>query len=345
MEDNRLKKAFTPLMDAIERINSNPELKKIQDDGYEFILEDRLAKIRAINEQYDLEHNAYIAFSGGKDSTVLHYLIDLALPNNNIPRVYLNTGIEYQEIRKFVQELAKNDNRIIVLNSGVNIKKMLQKEGYPFKSKVFSNVVEMYNRLGKVKTIRAFLGEVETKNGNIKKGQFRCPNDLKYIFEQDNKLNFKISHLCCYKLKKEPAKKWAQENNKTITLTGIRKEEGGARLATNCIIADKDNNLSRFNPLLVVNEEWENWFIKHNNIQLCKLYYPPYNFERTGCKGCPFDLHLQKDLDTMERLLPNEKKQCEILWEPVYDEYRRIGYRLRKKKDYEQISIFDLLED
>lgn len=54
-------------------------------EEYQFILFDRVAKIKAINEQYDLEHNAYIAFSGGKDSTVLHYLIDLALPNNNIP--------------------------------------------------------------------------------------------------------------------------------------------------------------------------------------------------------------------------------------------------------------------
>ena len=38
-------------------------------------------------------------------------------------------------------------------------------------------------------------------------------------------------------------------------------------------------------------------------------------------------------------------KQAEIIWQTSYDEYRRIGYRLRKKKDYEQISIFDLLED
>lgn len=32
----------------------------------------------------------------------------------------------------------------------------------------------------------------------------------------------------------------------------------------------------------------------------------------------------------MEKLLPNERKACEIIWKPVYDEYRRIGYRLNK---------------
>lgn len=61
----------------------------------EFLLQDRISKIKSINEQYDLENNAYLSFSGGKDSTVLHYLLDEALPENKIPRLFLNTGIEY----------------------------------------------------------------------------------------------------------------------------------------------------------------------------------------------------------------------------------------------------------
>ena len=28
-------------------------------------------------------------------------------------------------------------------------------------------------------------------------------------------------------------------------------------------------------------------------------------------------------------LLPNERIRAEVIWKPVYDEYRRIGYRLR----------------
>lgn len=64
------------------------------------------------------------------------------------------------------------------------------------------------------------------------------------------------------------------------------------------------------------------------NIKLCKLYYPPFNFERTGCKGCPFNLHLNKDLFVMKSLLPAEEKQCEDIWKPVYEEYRRLNYRL-----------------
>lgn len=33
----------------------------------------------------------------------------------------------------------------------------------------------------------------------------------------------------------------------------------------------------------------------------------------------------------MSVLLPNEYKQCEKIWEKVYTEYRRIGYRLKNE--------------
>lgn len=74
---------------------------------YDFLLTDRVQKIKQINQEYNLEENAYISFSGGKDSTVLHHLIDIALPNNKIPRIYLNTGIEYKMVVNFVKSLAK----------------------------------------------------------------------------------------------------------------------------------------------------------------------------------------------------------------------------------------------
>jgi hypothetical protein len=37
--------------------------------------------------------------------------------------------------------------------------------------------------------------------------------------------------------------------------------------------------------------------------------------------------------------LPAEAKRAEWLWKKVYDEYRRIGFRLRKED--EQPSLFD----
>ena len=81
----------------------------------EFLLADRIQKIKSMNELYNLEESAYIAFSGGKDSTVLSRLIDEALPDNKIPRVFVNTGIEYKMLVDFVkrerERLSYFDNR------------------------------------------------------------------------------------------------------------------------------------------------------------------------------------------------------------------------------------------
>ena len=117
----------------------------------ELLLFDRIETIKATNTKYDLEHNAYLSFSGGKDSTILHYLLDMALPNNNIPRVFIDTGIEYQMIRDFVLELASKDSRFIVLKPSKPIKATLEKVGYPFKSKQHSHNIMLYQTHNKEK--------------------------------------------------------------------------------------------------------------------------------------------------------------------------------------------------
>ena len=86
---------------------------------------------------------------------------------------------------------------------------------------------------------------------------------------------------------------------------------------------------------MAVTKAWEEWFIESYNVPICDIYKPPYNFRRTGCKGCPFNYNLQRDLDVMKEFFPAEYKQCEIIWKPVYDEYRRIGYRLKKEDLHE----------
>lgn len=118
---------------------------------YELTLYDRIEVIKSTNVKYDLEHNAYLSFSGGKDSTILHYLLDMALPNNRIPRVFIDTGIEYQMIREFVLGLAKNDDRFVIIKPSKPIKQTLEEVGYPFKSKQHSHNVMLYQKHNKEK--------------------------------------------------------------------------------------------------------------------------------------------------------------------------------------------------
>lgn len=299
----------------------------------ELTLFDRINIIKDANKKYDLEHNAYISFSGGKDSVVLHHLIDMALPNNKIPRVFSNTGIEYNAIVSFVKREREKDDRIIVIHPAKNIRKMLEEVGYPFKSKDHSNKVHLWQIGSRKEYLMQYI------NGYDKPSRFSCPAILKYQFSDD--FNIKISDKCCNELKKKPFKKWAEENHKSITITGMQRSEGGQRVKLNCIVTRR-GKVNKFHPLAPVTDEWEKWFIDKYNIELCELYYPPYNFTRTGCKGCPYSLTLQKDMETMKALGMNgELKQMNIIWQKPYDEMKRIGYRL--KKDDGQMTIDDFL--
>ena len=290
---------------------------------FEFLLADRIQKIKSINELYDLENNSYISFSGGKDSTVLHYLIDEAIPGNKIPRVYINTGIEYKKVVDFVKQQKDKDNRIQIIKPSQNIRNILDNFGYPFKSKEHSHYLMTFQNSGIGKTVDKYLHRKDTK--------FKCPEKLKYQFSESFKL--KISDKCCYKLKKDVVKEWEKQNKKTIVITGMRADEGGLRAShKSCAVFD-EQKLVKFHPLNPLTEEFIDWYIKERKINLCELYYPPFNFQRTGCKGCPYSLDLQNQLDVMSIYLPDERKQCEMIWKPVYEEYRRIGYRLDKQRN------------
>lgn len=304
----------------------------------EFLLQDRLQKIKQIITKYG-EDNFAVSFSGGKDSTVMSALIDMALPGNKIPRVYADTGIELKMVRDFVFDLKKDDDRIVVIKPSVPIKQMLERDGYPFKSKGHSEVVERYKRRGKTDGIKQYLGEREDKAPWS--SQKSCPAILKYQFTED--FGLKISDKCCLNMKEKPLHKWQKENNRPYAIIGLMQAEGGRRSNAKCL-AFQGKKLKAFQPLVAVSKEWEEWFIREHSIRICDIYKPPYNFERTGCKGCPFAVKLQEELDILEEFFPNERKQCENIWKPVYEEYRRIGYRLKpieSKSDTNQMSLFD----
>lgn len=288
----------------------------------EFILYDRLEVIRKTIEQYG-EDNFYLSFSGGKDSTVVHHLLDMALPDNKIPRVFFNTGIEYNAIVNFVQKMADNDERFVIIKPTKNIKTTLEDVGYPFKSKEHSAYVRAYQKGYRQPSLYRY----------INKEHFGCPAVLRYQFTEENTL--KISDKCCYEFKKKVGNTYKKESGRKVRITGMMKSEAGERTKIQCILL-KNDKLIAFHPLAVISPEWEKWFLQTHHIELCELYYPPYNFERTGCKGCPYSLHLQEQLEAMEKYMPNERKQCEYIWKPVYDEYRRLGYRLDKE---EQIKL------
>ena len=146
-------------------------------EDFELTLFDRLEMIRAVLQDIT-DKEAYISFSGGKDSVVLSHMIDEAIPHNEYQRVFINTGIEFKAIVDFVKELQKKDSRIVIIQPSRNIRQMLEEDGYPFKSKLHSELVERYQKTGYAsKSVQNYMAE------DGKSGRYRCPKILRYQFQ------------------------------------------------------------------------------------------------------------------------------------------------------------------
>ena len=81
------------------------------------------------------EYGVYVSFSGGKDSTVLLTIAREMYPD--IRAVFVDTGLEYPEIRDFVRTW---DN-VEWLKPKLNFKQVIEKYGYPFIGKEVSEKV------------------------------------------------------------------------------------------------------------------------------------------------------------------------------------------------------------
>lgn len=85
-------------------------------------------------DHYSVE-GVYVSFSGGKDSTVLLDIARKLYPE--IKAVFVDTGLEYPEIRDFV----KSYENVDWLKPKMNFRQVIEKYGYPFISKEVSNKV------------------------------------------------------------------------------------------------------------------------------------------------------------------------------------------------------------
>jgi len=90
---------------------------------------------------HKLDGKVYAAFSGGKDSTVMVYLLDKwcdIMKYEKIPLVFNNTTNEYSEILEYVRGYG---DRVLWLRPKITFAQSLQKNGYPLISKEQSQMI------------------------------------------------------------------------------------------------------------------------------------------------------------------------------------------------------------
>lgn len=78
-----------------------------------------------------------VSFSGGKDSTVLLHIVR-EMYGDEIPAVFVNTGLEFPEIQRHVRSFPN----VVTLYPEMNFRDVIIKYGYPVVSKEVSKCIE-----------------------------------------------------------------------------------------------------------------------------------------------------------------------------------------------------------
>ena len=163
------------------------------------------------------EGQCYVAFSGGKDSSVLLDLVRMIDPN--IPAVFVNTGNEYPEIIKFVRHLRDDKGyNIIELTPKMRPRDVWSKYGFPLISKAQAEYIDRWRK-------NPAYGLEQQKRAEVKGWAFgRVSDRWKYLIYEP----YHTSNLCCDILKKNPAKKYEKETGRHPIL-GMMASESNLR--------------------------------------------------------------------------------------------------------------------
>lgn len=304
----------------------------------------------------------YVSFSGGKDSTVLAYLAARYLSSFRAPPwelnlIFVNTGLEYPEIQKFVNEYAawlrREFPRVTInlarLRPKMNIRQVVTKYGYSIVSKEVAGVVYEARKNQNCVQAKKLRGEHLDKDGNP--SAYNCDN---WAFLLD--APFPISDRCCHVMKKASAHRY-EGKTKEKPIVATMADEGRRRfqkwLATGCNAFDSKHPMGK--PMSFWTEQDVLRFIADREIPIARVYgdivasdgendYPSTLIEkplhctgcqRTGCMFCGFGAHLEKGENRFERMKHTHPKHYDFcigggefdhadgLWKP---NERGLGY-------------------
>lgn len=293
----------------------------------------RMTKMR-IRQWYDhWDGMVYVAFSGGKDSTVLKHIVDSMY--DDVPALFVNTGLEYPEIQKF----AMSQKNVVTVRPEMRFDEVIRKYGYPVVSKEVSRKIHEAHSAEKNGNFdsyahRQFKGTYVSKNG--KTNAFGV---MKWAWLLD--APFDVSHKCCDVMKKKPAKKYEKETGRKPFI-GSLAQESKLRyqnwLKNGCNAFDAKRPDSQ--PLSFWTEQDILHYIKKHNVPYCSVYGKivtrdddgnaydmPNDYldalsdsvpklettgcSRTGCTFCMFGCHNEKSPNRFQMLKETHPRQYE----------------------------------
>ena len=292
---------------------------------------------------HHFDGKVYVSFSGGKDSTVLLYIARKLFPD--IKAVFVDTGLEYPEIRDFV----KTWDNVDWIKPQKSFYQVIKEYGYPVISKEISQSV-WESRKGMKSGLKR-LGIIESNKNKL------------YVFPKYAYLvkdaPFKMSHLCCSIMKKNPAKQYEKKNNVYPIIANMAEEsllrrQSWIRFGCNAF----ESKRPKSNPMSFWTEQDVLRYIQVMDIPIAKVYGKIATIcnggcdqlittgeKRTGCMFCMFGVHLEKCPNKFQRMYYTHPKQWEycinkLNLKQVLD-YFHIPYEPVEEQPY----LFDINEE
>ena len=278
-----------------------------------------------------------VSISGGSDSDVVMDLVLRSVDDKSkLHFVFFDTGIEYQatkdhlvylenkygiQIERIRPEkpipLACRDHGQPFISKHVSeVMMRLQKHGFQWEDEPYDVLVAKYPKC--LSALRWWCNQYDDGSSfNIKRNKW-----LKEFIVQ-NPPQFMISNKCCHFVKKNVAKDYKREHDIDLSVTGMRKAEGGARAnAYKSCFTENLNGVSEYRPIWWFRNEdkvsYENEFsIAHSDC------YVKYGLKRTGCAGCPIGRDLIKEREIIQQYEPKLYKAIIKIFGDSYEYTRR----------------------
>ena len=228
--------------------------------------------------------DVFVAFSGGKDSTVLAHIVHDIYPD--VPLVFVNTGLEYPEIQAFARKMGAEFVRPKMLFSEV-----ISKYGYPIIGKEVAEAIYYARRIkteatkqeGKILHYIRSRAELDGNRYIGKDGKTAIggkedselnelsPFNKKKWKQLCTDTHFMISHKCCDVIKKSPSGEYKRRTNKYPYMATLAEE---SRMRTSIWLRFGCNSYSgrkNSRPMSFWTEQDVLQYIKDENLEIARI--------------------------------------------------------------------------
>ena len=312
-------------------------IEKYMLDSKDLMITDSFSKADSVLNSRGYKH-IQASISGGADSDILLDLCEKTARKQHIRYTWFDTGLEYEATKEHISDLERQYHiRIDRVPAVKPIPLCCHAYGVPFLSKYVSSNIERLQRHNfkwEDLPYSVLIQRYPKCSSSLKwwcnaytKPDFDRPSRFSIDYNRGLKdfmiahpPEFKISSKCCTYAKKQPSLFYAKQNHIDLSLTGVRKSEGGIRATaySGCFSAIDKSGIAQYRPLFWYANSTKKQYEAVFGIQHSRCY-TAYGMKRTGCAGCPYNRNLLNELAIIEKY---ENKLYHAICNIFHDSYR-----------------------